>query len=295
MSGTIRPIASCLVLFAFASGSNAGFLDKITQSVSNVKQDLTNKVKAATSAVSAKVEEVKTGVSGTAGALMAQIGQSVDNTIGQSLDAVIEPAISEEDKKRVDTIFQDAGQIERTGLINAQQRDLTDVHMPYFVEKLEQLAQATQAGTSAFEKMTLNLSGNQITAQGIDTLIKKLQAYPRFISILGLAGNNIGDEGVTVLANGLKSMAFVKYIILSNTGITGDGALAIFSEIAKQSDSVFQMLDFSNNEITGDYWQLILDQVKMLRSGVLEDGITFSSGKLNLDPNAVIPRQIRLV
>jgi hypothetical protein len=188
----------------------------------------------------------------------------------------------------VDSIFVNQDKIARSKYIDASGLGLTDEYMPYFAERLKNLSQ------KGIEKLTLNLSGNMVTAVGLVPILETLANNVKVVSILDFSKNRIGDEGAILLANCLQNLAIVNSIILSNTGLTGIGAISILTEIAKKDDSLLELLDLSNNMISNDHWPTLAEKAKSLKHGILEDGINLSGNILNLPQWTDIPPTINM-
>jgi hypothetical protein len=188
----------------------------------------------------------------------------------------------------VDPILADQDKIAKSKYVNAAGFGLTDEHMPYFAKQLKKLSD------NGMEKLTLNLSGNAITAVGLASVLEALATHVKLVSVLDFSKNRIGDDGAILLAKCIQRLAIVNSIVLSGTGITGAGALELMTEISLQDDSLLELLDLSNNMITNDYWPLLAEKAKLLKKGVFEDGIDLSGNMLNLQPGTDIPAIIIL-
>ncbi|MDR0695609.1 MAG: hypothetical protein LBF56_02460 [Holosporales bacterium] len=187
----------------------------------------------------------------------------------------------------VDPIFAESDKIGKSQYIGAVGMNLTDEHMQYFVKKLVELSNA------GVEKLTLNLSDNMFTAAGLSLLLDTLGKHVKLASILVFSRNKIGDDGAFLLAGALHKMPVLKYIILSDTGITGVGVYAIISTVVDK-DCQVEMLDFSNNAISNEQLSPLFERLNAVKPSVLEDGIYLNNNMLNLSMiNTVIPVSVR--
>jgi chemotaxis protein histidine kinase CheA len=220
---------------------------------------------------------------------------SVENTVQQQSAAQQQAAqaTAEQAAKNqqimavVDPIFAEQDKIEKSHYISATSMNLTDEHMPYFVKKLSELS------STGIEKLTLNLADNMITTTGLSVLLDTLTKYVKLISVLSFSRNKIGDDGAFILAGAMPKMPVLKYIILSDTGITGAGAYAIISTISSK-DCQVEMLDLSNNMIANEHLQPLFEQIKVIKASVLEDGVYLSNNMISLDSiNMPIPPTVR--
>jgi hypothetical protein len=294
----VRNTASSKIATAVgaASAKASGVAETVKSKVDGAKEkgeQLASNVKGKTAPAETTspetVEEPKTDAAATTAdaPTAATTTATVDKNSSPEEDvAEIDPAIV----AAVDPVFSNGEKIERLKFISAKGLKFTDEHAQYFARKLGELA------AKGVEKLTLNLAGNSMTAVGLGILLETMKANPKLVSSISLSHNKIGDEGATLLASYLPNLAALKFVILDETGITGDGVLAILSEVAKNENGVLQMLDFSNNAVTSDYWGLMVAGTKpgALRKGILEDGIVFSKSQLNVPENSQIPPVIQL-
>ncbi|MDR2666641.1 MAG: hypothetical protein LBB34_00790 [Holosporales bacterium] len=189
--------------------------------------------------------------------------------------------------KKIDEIFEKMPNPQDTKMIDLRGHALTDEDMLYIAVCLEEF------GKTGAEKYTLHFGNNELTASGVSILMECLQACPKLSSILDISGNQIGDDGAAILADNIHNLA-INFLVLSNTRITGDGMLILLSAITKMGDTVLQMLNFSENNITNGYWDLIVQHVSQFNEGFMRDGIDLSGNQLTLLPGTVIPTPIRL-
>ena len=108
---------------------------------------------------------------------------------------------------------------------------MTDDDIPYLTKRLSDLVE------NGVKKVFLILSNNSLTIKGVTILLDGLKTCPQFIRGISFSGNPIGDEGAVLLVSNLENMPLLKYICLSGTGLTGDGALALIVAMSKLANS----------------------------------------------------------
>ncbi|XP_067260689.1 ribonuclease inhibitor-like isoform X2 [Chanodichthys erythropterus] len=106
------------------------------------------------------------------------------------------------------------------------------------------------------------LWGSNITAEGCAALTSALRSNSH-LRELNLTGNKIGDEGLTLLSDGLKDPhCKLETLRLSYCNITAEGCAALTS--ALRSNSHLRELDLSDNKIGGEGLTLLSDGLKDL-------------------------------
>ena len=199
----------------------------------------------------------------------------------QISEETVDPVI----KAKVDSIFE---KVVSGEFINASKAELTDNDIPYFVE---QLAAGADAG---IEGVTLNLSKNQITTQGLATLLDGIKKYPKLISIIDLSDNPLGDD-VTHILFSKDTLPTTKSILLANTNLTGSGILDIMKLIIDSDNAVLEYIDLSRNNATDDYLDLIIDSAKTLKDkGTLKEIDISENQFTNIVDTIVTPENLIL-
>ncbi|MDR1391050.1 MAG: hypothetical protein LBI95_01620 [Holosporales bacterium] len=189
---------------------------------------------------------------------------------------------------KISSIFPKNDIVETGRIINLKNSNITDEDVQYLLSKFEELPK------ESMEKLTLILSGNKFTIEGLAAILEKLKSYPKLVSVIDFSDNNLGDEGAMLIASYLSSLPGLTFIVLSDNDITGVGALAFLAEVARINNAILQMIDLSGNKITSEYWNQILEQVNLFKSSSLEDGIDLSKNPLEVPEGAEVPAIIRL-
>lgn len=96
--------------------------------------------------------------------------------------------------------------------------------------------------------MILNLSGNYLTDTGVKSLCQGLALNKSLIS-LNLSNNDIGSEGMKLLAKALESSQ-VQQLNLSRNPIKNKGAEVIGEIINKGNNNNLEVLNLTECEIT---------------------------------------------
>ncbi|WP_028389519.1 hypothetical protein [Legionella fairfieldensis] len=112
---------------------------------------------------------------------------------------------------------------------------ITDEKTATFAKTLKELHSLT----------SLDLSHNQINAPGATRLVR---ALPDNNAILNLSNNTIGKEEITDLATSLKQNTFLKILNLSGNQIDNEGA-TILADFFLQNNDTLTDLNLSGNEI----------------------------------------------
>ena len=173
--------------------------------------------------------------------------------------------------KKIDNCLPSEDAVRESKLIDLSEAELTAEDMPYLAHKLKSLADA------GIEKVTLNLSNKAkgTNGLGIDELaqlFEELKTYPKFLSILDLSGNKIGDDGAVILLEYVKNFPMLEFLVMSDTAIGDYGASVMVSEIVK-GELNLQMLDLSNNEIQNP---AVLTEQLQEKGNTLPDGLILS-------------------
>ncbi|MDR1609363.1 MAG: hypothetical protein LBR78_00710 [Holosporales bacterium] len=217
------------------------------------------------------------GVAGqAAGAAAAQaigaLGQKAEQTILGTGGAAAGQATPEEiavseDVAALNTVLQDfdIDLLRLSRYVDLTERTLNDNHMIALAEWIGALE------TSGVTGITLNLRGNQITAQGLATLMTALQQHPDVVHILGFAGNPIGDEGAMLIADMVGRLP-LRAVVLDSSGITGVGAQAVMASIATAGSGILRYVSMEGNDIQQDDAQT-MTLVAALQDGIVHDGI----------------------
>lgn len=211
--------------------------------ITNIKQDSTN--------------ELIEGINSEVG----KIGLSIDfenknkTERQKAIDEIIRTKTSEQDTQATNqNIYNFAG------------RELTDEDMPYLRQ---------QISSKNLQKIHLNLSNNQITAEGVKQLFtaegEDQQKFPpQALEAIDLSNNPIGKDGVVNLASQLESMPLLKYIYLPQIELDGNGALVLISIISKLINSGkisnIEIIDISNNKIDGSYVDAIISAMESIKT-----------------------------
>ena len=95
---------------------------------------------------------------------------------------------------------------------------------------------------------TLNLSYTQLTLKELDEIMPLIVSNSSLLTI-NLSGNNIGDNGISILMNGLlQRKKSISNLILSDCSITSNGVFTIAHAISNFKKLVH--IDLSNNAIS---------------------------------------------
>ena len=142
------------------------------------------------------------------------------------------------------------------------------------------------------EKITLKLSDNNFTNEGLKVLLDSLKSMPKLVSILDCSGNNIGDEGAMAIADSCQYLPLNHTIILSNCGISGMGILGVLSSILEINNSAYQYLDLSKNNIDPSYTPLIIEKLQTIKENSFEDGINLSGTGVVISEGIKLPDNV---
>jgi Ran GTPase-activating protein (RanGAP) involved in mRNA processing and transport len=124
---------------------------------------------------------------------------------------------------------------------------------------------------NGIEGITLNLGRNRITAQGVSILVAALIQHPGVVHILGLAGNQVGDEGAMLIADAIGRLP-LRVVILDATGMTGVGVQAVLTSVATSGNGIVQYLSMEGNNVQYDDEQT-MELVAALQGGIVQDGV----------------------
>ena len=187
-----------------------------------------------------------------------------EETDVQLPDGTAEVVYPEEVVEKIDALLPDVDTIRVTKTINLSESNLTDDDIQYLIKRLSDLA------TDGVKKVFLLLRSNSLTIKGVTELLDGLKPHPQFLKGISLSSNPIGDEGAVSLASYLEYMPMLKYIYLSDTGITGDAALALIGVMSKLSNSDdgsnLRLVDLSHNKIEETYLDPIVTNWKSAKN-----------------------------
>lgn len=187
---------------------------------------------------------------------------------------------------KVDSIFPDNEKIISGKIINLSNKDLNDEDIAYIaMVKIPALSEN-------IEKITLKLSNNNFTNEGLKVLLDSLKSMPKLVSILDCSENSIGDEGAMAIADSCKQLPLTHTIILSNCGISGTGILGVLSSILEINNSAYQYLDLSKNDIDPSYAPLILEKLQTIKENTFEDGINLRETGIIIPEGIELPENI---
>lgn len=217
--------------------------------------------------------------------------ETSDTITSASNDLLIDDAqdsdFSEEVIMKVDSLFPEAGEIASAKILDLSNKNLNDQDIAYIATvKMPTLLD------QKIEKITLKLSNNNFTHEGLKVLLDSLKTTPKLVSILDCSGNNIGDEGAMAVADSCQQLPLNHTIILSNCGISGTGILGFLSSILDINNSTYQYLDLSKNNIDPSYTPLIIEKLQKVKENSFEDGINISEAGLILPEGASLPENI---
>lgn len=183
---------------------------------------------------------------------------------------------------KVDSLFPDNEKIISGKIINLSNKNLNDEDVAYIaMVKIPALSEN-------IEKITLKLSNNNFTNEGLKVLLDSLKSMPKLVSILDCSENSIGDEGAMAIADSCKQLPLTHTIILSNCEISGTGILGVLSSILEINNSAYQYLDLAKNYIDPSYAPLILEKLQTIKENTFEDGINLH------ETGITIPEGIKL-
>ncbi|MBR1480011.1 MAG: hypothetical protein IJ599_03905 [Alphaproteobacteria bacterium] len=250
--------------------------NKTSETIASSKAAALGKVNSTLETVKGKVDLAKnkaaSAVNSARGAALNvwnKVADEEKNTPEMAPEEAVEyPAAS---VKKIDSCLPSEDAVRESKLIDLSEAELTAEDMPYLAHKLKSLADA------GIEKVTLNLSNKAkgTNGLGIDELaqlFEELKTYPKFLSILDLSGNKIGDDGAVILLEYVKNFPMLEFLVMSDTAIGDYGASVMVSEIVK-GELNLQMLDLSNNEIQNP---AVLTEQLQEKGNTLPDGLILS-------------------
>ncbi len=192
----------------------------------------------------------------------------------------------EEVISKVDSLFPDIEKITSGKIIDLSHKNLSDEDIAYIAMiKIPSLSEK-------IEKITLKLSDNNLTNEGLKVLLDSLKSMPKLVSILDCSGNNIGDEGAMAIADSCQYLPLNHTIILSNCGISGMGILGVLSSILEINNSAYQYLDLSKNNIDPSYTPLIIEKLQTIKENSFEDGINLSETGVVISEGIKLPDNV---
>ena len=187
---------------------------------------------------------------------------------------------------KVDSLFPDNEKIISGKIINLSNKNLNDEDVAYIaMVKIPALSEN-------IEKITLKLSNNNFTNEGLKVLLDSLKSMPKLVSILDCSENSIGDEGAMAIADSCKQLPLTHTIILSNCEISGTGILGVLSSILEINNSAYQYLDLSKNDIDPSYAPLILEKLQTIKENTFEDGINLRETGITIPEGIELPENI---
>ncbi|MBQ8651346.1 MAG: hypothetical protein IJ481_02345 [Alphaproteobacteria bacterium] len=206
---------------------------------------------------------------------MTMIEDTVD-TVGKSIsDSISLGVYSQSTIAKIDPEFRSIKSNTEKKVFDLSFKNITDDDIMYLVKKL------SEASSNGKRLITLDISNNAITAKGASMLFEFINKEPSIIAILDISNNKLGDSFVRKNANKIKDLSGLKYLVMSNSNITGDGALTLLASICAAEYPSIQMIDLSDNQIENEYWPQIIDQMKKLSPNVLEHGVIFKGNPIN--------------
>lgn len=187
---------------------------------------------------------------------------------------------------KVDSLFPDNEKIISGKIINLSNKNLNDEDVAYIaMVKIPALSEN-------IEKITLKLSNNNFTNEGLKVLLDSLKSMPKLVSILDCSENSIGDEGAMAIADSCKQLPLTHTIILSNCEISGTGILGVLSSILEINNSAYQYLDLAKNYIDPSYAPLILEKLQTIKENTFEDGINLRETGITIPEGIELPENI---
>lgn len=202
------------------------------------------------------------------------------------LDDDINSDFSEDVIRKVDSLFPDDEKLTSGKILNLNNKNLNDEDIAYIA------AVKIPALSENIEKITLNLSNNRFSHEGLKVLLDSLKTMPKLVSILDCSGNKIGDEGAMAIADSLQQRPLNHTIILSNCGISGTGILGFLSSISDINNSTYQYLDLSKNNVDASYAPLIIEELQKLKENSFEDGINISETGITPSEGTTLPENV---
>lgn len=203
-----------------------------------------------------------------------------------ALDDDMNSDFSEDVITKVDSLFPDDEKLTSGKILNLNNKNLNDEDIAYIA------AVKIPALSENIEKITLNLSNNRFTHEGLKVLLDSLKTMPKLVSILDCSGNKIGDEGAMAIADSLQQRPLNHTIILSNCGISGTGILGFLSSISEINNSTYQYLDLSKNNVDASYAPLIIEELQKLKENSFEDGINISETGIAPSEGTTLPGNV---
>jgi len=202
------------------------------------------------------------------------------------IDDAQDSNFSQEVIMKVDSLFPEIDVIASVKILDLSNKGLNDQDIAYIATvKIPTLSEKV-------EKITLKLSNNNFTHEGLKVLLDSLKTMPKLVSILDCSGNNLGDEGAMAVADSCQQLPLNHTIILSNCGISGTGVLGFLSSILAINNSTYQYLDLSKNTIDPSYTPLIIEKLQKVKENSFEDGINISETGFILPEGASLPENI---
>ncbi len=205
-----------------------------------------------------------------------------------SLDEDLTSDFPNEVIEKIDSLFPDTEKIASGKIIDLSNKNLNDKDIAYIAAvKIPSLSEK-------IEKITLKLSNNKFSNEGLKVLLDSLKTMPKLVSILDCSGNNIGDEGAMAIADSCQHLPLSHTIILSNCGISGTGILGVLSSILEINNSAYQYLDLSKNNIDPSYAPLIIEKLQTIKENSFEDGVNISETGIALSEGIDLPGNVIL-
>jgi hypothetical protein len=257
---------------AAAKEKGADAVGSVTNKAAELKDNVANKATDLKDSASNKVDAVKKEGEKAIGSVANEKTSAVDN---------LQVEVSQETKSKIDPIF------ERTSsFIDASGRELTDDDMIYLAAKLVDFS---NAGGS---QITLDLSKNSLTAQGVGILVSSLKDHPKLISVLDLSHNKLEDDVVRILFEEIGNLPVLSAICLVNVGMTGQGLQSIVESIVKSQNTILQHMDLSDNPIEPEYLIMVFDNMKKLHPQSCKNNIILSRSLYEQINGVEIPSKV---
>ncbi len=212
--------------------------------VDNAKQKMLN--------VSEKIDEGAKKLNLQEETEAAEEPQKGDNGVAPSQDVI----------KKMESLFPPLDVLGKLKSISFEGQRITDEEVQYLIEKFSSIA------SEGIKKISFSFRGCEISYASLAKLLDALKAYPQLVSSFCFSSTTLGDDGALSIASSLGNFPMLKYVFFSDMGISGNGAIAIISVLAKLSQgggSNLQLVDLSNNAISDEYLETIRDTWKAVK------------------------------
>ncbi|MDR1332848.1 MAG: hypothetical protein LBJ69_00335 [Holosporales bacterium] len=182
--------------------------------------------------------QVLSGVGGAA----VDFGKAALGAIGmQLLRGGRVPTITGEHAAEIEQTCSDTETIRRTRYVDLSGMAITDEQVEYVAVMLYQMAE------HGITSITLNLASNDFTAAGLEMLLQVMLENPGLVTGLGLANNDLGDEGPALLAAVIADGLPIAFVVLTNTRLDDARARVILEAVATANHPVLRHVIMTGN------------------------------------------------